>query len=335
VTINLLTNPGFNAAWGDERSHDVAVFPVGGEPYLKESGNIFTPPGWLTWFRHLPGAWDQPEVKLLAADQYPGRVSEGRQAVCQFSFGRNHDAGFMQTVTLPNGRDVTVFLRSVTLWPFRHNDAYWDAAELTLDGAYLTFRAKAHAWSNHNDAGFPHPNDPAWSEGAGYEALALDEADVPPLNGDPQNDAIGNFTFYLGIGLDGGQYPFDASVVWGPGRCIYNEYADVPAVTVRVPGLLGQPRVQYARTYVLLPPSAGAAWAQAVVGAGWDARRWTIGGSADDAGIADLDDRRVIAVNPHLWDGDLCAWFAEHYPGVVVECIDAASPAELGEKLGA
>ena len=95
----------------------------------------------------------------------------------------------------------------------------------------------------------------------------------------------------------------------------------------------GDPRVQYPRTYVLLPPSAHVGWAKAVINAIWDTHRPTIGGSADDAGVGSLDDRRVLAVNPDLWDDDLTAFFAEHYPDVVVWPIYADTPTELGEIL--
>jgi len=97
----------------------------------------------------------------------------------------------------------------------------------------------------------------------------------------------------------------------------------------------GHPRVQYARTYVLLPPSAGAEWARAVVDGTWDDKRYTIGSSADDAGIGDLDTRRVIAVNPQEWAGPqtLREFFEEHYPGVEYKAVTAATPAELVQKL--
>ena len=97
----------------------------------------------------------------------------------------------------------------------------------------------------------------------------------------------------------------------------------------------GKPRVQYERTYVLLPPGADAAWAQAVVDGSWDARRLTIGGSADDAGIGDLDARRVIAVNPENWPGPqtLADFFAKYYPGVEYVSITASSPDDLAQKL--
>ncbi|MBN1262135.1 MAG: M23 family metallopeptidase [Anaerolineae bacterium] len=102
-------------------------------------------------------------------------------------------------------------------------------------------------------------------------------------------------------------------------------YLDPPA-----PGL---PRTQYARTYVLLPPTADASWAVAVVAAAWDTQRFTIGGSADDAGIGELDFRRIIAVNPEEWGDDLGKFFNTHYPGVRYVPIEAASPSELTDQL--
>jgi len=97
----------------------------------------------------------------------------------------------------------------------------------------------------------------------------------------------------------------------------------------------GAPRVQYERTYVLLPTTADAAWAHAVVAATWDASRYTIGSSADDAGIGDLNVRRVIAVNPGDWPGDrpLGAFFEAFYPEVAYTPVTASTPEELEQKL--
>jgi hypothetical protein len=97
----------------------------------------------------------------------------------------------------------------------------------------------------------------------------------------------------------------------------------------------GLPREQYKRTCVLLPPDADAAWALAVVDGMWNRRRYTIGGSADDAGIGDLDDRRVIAINPGRWPSDLRAFFEEYYPGVKYTPVEATDPQELQAKLKA
>jgi len=90
----------------------------------------------------------------------------------------------------------------------------------------------------------------------------------------------------------------------------------------------GAPREQYERTYVLLPPQADAGM--------WEASgrvavttRWTIGGSADDGGVGDLDSRRVFAVNPDEWPGDLCTWYADYYPGIELVSIRVDSAIEL------
>jgi hypothetical protein len=99
--------------------------------------------------------------------------------------------------------------------------------------------------------------------------------------------------------------------------------------------LRGKPREQYERTYVLLPPDADAAWARAVIEATWDEQRWTVGSSADDAGIGDLDYRVVLAVNPTLWQDDLGTFFSEHYPGVNYNEVEAESPDRLAARLRA
>jgi hypothetical protein len=97
----------------------------------------------------------------------------------------------------------------------------------------------------------------------------------------------------------------------------------------------GLPREQYTRTYVLLPPNADAAWARAAVEGMWDKARFTVGNSADDAGIGDLDVRRVLAVNPQAWPGpqSLADFYKQYYPGVQYEPITAATPTELKQKL--
>ena len=95
----------------------------------------------------------------------------------------------------------------------------------------------------------------------------------------------------------------------------------------------GAPRVQYSRTYVLLPPTADSVWAEAAMRGSFDTRR-TVGFSADDGGIGDLDDRRVIAVNPHHWLHELTAdWFETHYPGSRFYSLIVDTPDELARAL--
>lgn len=93
----------------------------------------------------------------------------------------------------------------------------------------------------------------------------------------------------------------------------------------------GAPRVQYERTYVLLPPNADLDWVHAAANGTWEAHAYTIGNSADDAGIGDLDARRIIVINPDEWgpgeDGKgLRGFYDTHYPNVDARQVIADSP---------
>lgn len=88
-------------------------------------------------------------------------------------------------------------------------------------------------------------------------------------------------------------------------------------------------RYSYRRVYVLLPPTADMKWLLAAARGGYDGR-YTIGFSADDAGIGDLEARHVLAVNPHHWPEVLTAsWFQQHYPGARFTAVVANKPEDL------
>ncbi len=88
-------------------------------------------------------------------------------------------------------------------------------------------------------------------------------------------------------------------------------------------------RYNYRRVYVLLPPTADMKWLLAAAKGGYDGR-FTIGFSADDAGIGDLETRHVLAVNPHHWPEVLTAsWFQQHYPGARFTPVVANKPEDL------
>jgi murein DD-endopeptidase MepM/ murein hydrolase activator NlpD len=355
MSKNLLKNGGFEADWGEGRSHRCLVFPADGNQQERDVDNIFTPPYWLTWFRHEPGTWDQPEVRDAWRSKDPRRVHGGEKGMLLFTFHRRHDAGFMQQVEVPGYGTVTVFLRSKTLWAFKHNDAYWDDAELTLEGNLLRLIAWAHAWSNHPIEGHTACADDArCSAGVGRGAAFLLEEDIPPLSGDPWNDAIGNFSFMLGVDPSGGTDPFADTVRWGKRVCIYNEHAQVPEteLVLEEPPELppasppeperGRPRTQYERTYVLAHPGADEAFISSLLDLVYGINeRWTIGGSADDAGIGNLDVRRVIALRPGEWGGEygrdgvspLQAFFEQHYPGVIYWPLDWEDDYQLKGRL--
>lgn len=92
-------------------------------------------------------------------------------------------------------------------------------------------------------------------------------------------------------------------------------------------------RMNYRRVYILLPPTASQKWLLAAARGGYDGR-FTIGFSADDAGMGNLENRHVLAVNPHHWPEVLTAsWFQQHYPGVKFTAVVANQPEDLEDWL--
>jgi hypothetical protein len=96
-----------------------------------------------------------------------------------------------------------------------------------------------------------------------------------------------------------------------------------PAPPPPPPDCRGEPRVQYQRVYNVIHPSATEDQAVAVFLDGWRRSRETTGGSFDDAGIGDLDERTarlygVPAGQEALYDD----FYSEHYPGVAVSFRD-------------
>jgi len=202
---NLLRNGDFQEDWSEAKSHDCLVFTESG-PLHKQVGNIFTPPGWLTWFQHSPKKWDQPEVRDAHRAIHPRRVKTGSKATLLFTFYRKHHAGFLQQVL-----QVT-------------------------PGQRLRFTAHGHAWSNHHttDLGGDRDNG-KWSDGApivGKNIVALTTDQIPQLSGKPQNDAVGNIKLTIGIDPTGGRNPSASTVVWSEARFAYNGYGDFPPMTV-------------------------------------------------------------------------------------------------------
>jgi len=241
------------------------------------------------------------------------------------------------------GEMVTVFLRSKTMWPFKHNDAYWDDIELTVvDGGGEVVKPEVRLIHS--------PVAPKVGEAVTIEACSLtDLTDIHLAVHQPSGVELAHGA--AAVGRDGDWYTWayttsPASEVGahtvafsaaggvaetGTFDCAPAEQPHGGQAHEEEPR--GLPRVQYERTYVLLPPGVDVTWALAVVEGSWDSHQYTIGSSADDAGIGDLDARRVIAVNPGKWPTDLHAFFSEHYSGAEYVAIEAETPAELTEKL--
>ena len=82
-------------------------------------------------------------------------------------------------------------------------------------------------------------------------------------------------------------------------------------------GLKGLPRTQFHRVYWLMPPDATTAEFMQVASSAF-ASKATIGFSADDAGIGDLEDKQVVLLFPERQPAGIEHWFATHYPEVKV-----------------
>jgi len=92
----------------------------------------------------------------------------------------------------------------------------------------------------------------------------------------------------------------------------------------------GTPRVQYARRYNAIPSDASEQQAIDIFLEGWRNGRQTAGGSYDDAGVGDLDQRLAVLWNIPLGNRlEFTNWYATHYPGVVVQFRELAPDFQL------
>ena len=306
----------------------------------EEFGNWFTPEGgWVGW-------WDtnkpRPEAHVIPfEDPYigpPARVYEGHYAV------KMH--------------------KSFEAWTGGH---YAIVDGLTPGRRYRT-GFMAHAWANHD--GLPHAGDPNCAP-MGCGPLWVVEEFLPPLNGNPVNDAWWAALFQVGAqSLAPGQAPDPFyNVEWGANAAIYNMYQPVPtlefeatqskvAIYLRAAfkwqfrnndaymdgGFLREvegpePR-EYDRTYVLLPNNQPFDPQEQMRITGLNPGL-TIGPSADDAAIDHpyLKSRTVISYKPHTWGGvtALEAFWREYYDfpkaGDTVEYREMAEPVPTGDLL--
>jgi GH24 family phage-related lysozyme (muramidase) len=79
--------------------------------------------------------------------------------------------------------------------------------------------------------------------------------------------------------------------------------------------LMGEPRVQYEREYWLMPPDGKTHEFMQVATAAFS-QKATIGFSADDAGIGNLDVKRVRLLFPDRQPEGIKEWFDTHYTGI-------------------
>lgn len=231
--------------------------------------------------------------------------------------------------TVAESDSVTVFVRSSVLWPFKHCDAYVDDIEL-------------------NVVQDPIPVQPTQIEvtpaeikaGQLFEVIASGGSDLNKLSLHFVNENVfiktpiifDNRAIWRCVAIEPGSYAAQVSDAGQITQTLTITVEKEPQVVVDGSNFF-PPRIDYERTYVLLPPGGSNAWMQAVIDSGaWTRYHWTVGSSADDAGVGPTK-RRVIAVNPQRWPGDLKAFFDEYYAGVEMVTILAATPNDLRQIL--
>ncbi len=259
-------------------------------------------------------------------------------------------------LTQANTDVVTVFLRSSPDWPKKHQHIFWDEAALeVVEGAgeplafggdrYTRFEVEPAVLAAGKE-GLIHVLTPTHHlfPSLTVRTPASDGVLLPePDRGRRGEEHLWTFRFrperlgahLMTFGSDAGSRVICWATLEVGGGPFQPPPAALPVeepAAELMPGR-GLPRVQFCRTYVLLPPTADSVWAEAAMRGGFDARR-TVGFSADDAGLGDLADRRVIAINPHHWPHELTAdWFDHHYPGVKFHALIVDTPEELARAL--
>ncbi len=227
------------------------------------------------------------------------------------------------------GTAVSFFARSAVLWPFKHCDAYMDEMELVVvDGVDPPEEPPVPLVVTVTPVG-PVQGEPfeiIASGGPAPDKLAVQFVGGEVFRGTTTRTATG--VTWRNVAVTPGAYTAQISA---GGQVLHEAAFTVQArpVSGAIPHDFVPPREAYARTYLLLPPGAGDLWLRAALESGvWNKYHWTIGGSADDAGVGPRT-RKVIAINPQGWPGDLKAFFTQYYPGVDYVAVIANTPEDL------
>ncbi len=231
---------------------------------------------------------------------------------------------------------ITVFLRSAPSLPKRQQQVYWKDAVLLPHGRYRRSTNIVGPSDTHItiEPDQPEPNQEVTVRVSSqspqdFTALrVLDSENEPitsPLIDKGQEDDRYYWNFQFASGEKG---LHDIRFIADNGARLLAQRLVRITREVQI-ATSGEPRLDFTRTYVLLPPTADEDWA-AAAGRGSFEGRFTVGFSADDAGVGDVSTRIVIAVNPHHWPDTLTgAWYQQHYPGTKFVPVVANTPADL------
>lgn len=232
---------------------------------------------------------------------------------------------------------ITLFLKSAPSLPKRQQSIFWRQANLRPIGQHKRGLNIVGMGDTHITL---EPERPQPGDTMAISVRSVREHSFASLLVRQPPDDRETAVHFEGQSVDGDRYVWHYSFVTkndglhdirfvadGGARLLALRLLRVAREVQLVPS--SSSRLSYTRVYVLLPPTADQKWLLAAARGGYDGR-FTIGFSADDAGVGDLGARHVLAVNPHHWPEVLTAsWFTQHYPGVQFTAVVANAPQDL------
>lgn len=231
---------------------------------------------------------------------------------------------------------ITIYLKSAPNLPKRQQSIFWRNAYLRPIGPYKRLLNIVGTGDTHITLEPERPQPGGRAEAIISSTRSYDAVALRVLQPDGEETAVASRGKTLDEGRTLWRYEFDLAqdglyevrfVADGGARLLALRLLQATREVQLAP--VGAARESYRRVYVLLPPTADQKWFVAAAKGGFDGR-FTIGFSADDAGIGDLEQRHVLAVNPHHWPQVLTeAWFKQHYPGVQFTAVVANTAEDL------
>lgn len=231
---------------------------------------------------------------------------------------------------------ATVYLQSAPALPKRNQSIYWREAVMLPIGRFRRSRTIVGPGDTHIviDPEHPTPEEPLSIIVSATRNHPFVDLFAFRPDGEPTT------VLFQGVSREDDRYLwryqltptheglYDLRFVGDQGaRLLAQRLVRASRQTQIVPS--NEPRTTYRRVYVLLPPTANQKWMEAAARGSFPGR-FTIGFSADDAGMGELNEKIVVAVNPHHWPGILTvSWFQQNYPGTAFVPVVANSPADL------
>ncbi|MCA9980639.1 MAG: hypothetical protein KDD89_07400 [Anaerolineales bacterium] len=231
---------------------------------------------------------------------------------------------------------VTLFLKSAPYLPKRQQMIFWRRASCRPVGRYKRATSIVGPGDTHIqlDVERPHPVQEITAVVSALRPHKMVELEARRPSGEPvavtfegvRQEDDRYFWQYKFTVEDEGLY--DLRFLGDKGARLLAQRLVKAAREVQiVPS--GKPRLDFRRVYVLLPPTADETWLLAAAQGSYIGR-YTIGFSADDAGVGEVAERIVICINPHHWPETLTSvWYDHHYPGTRFIPVVANSPADL------